>query len=223
MKVYVSGGCKNGKSHYAQRLARSQAQEVVRSQAQEQKLPQPQELAHAQNFTQARSQARPPRAGNAALYYIATMSPSDAEDDERIARHRSDRDGQGFTTVEQPADIDGILDKCDAGGSFLIDSVTALLANEMFLPDGTINGGAADKIIGGLTRILNCADNVVIVSDYIFGDAELYDPLVELYRESLAKIDRAAARLCDSVVEIAYANVICHKQTNKQSEGRLLS
>ena len=71
MRIFISGGCKNGKSYYAQRLAKAQC------------------------------------IGNG-LYYIATMKPVDAEDDERIARHRRERDGFGFTTVEQPFDIENI-------------------------------------------------------------------------------------------------------------------
>ncbi len=36
------------------------------------------------------------------LYYVATMEPHDEEDDARIARHRQERDGWGFTTLECP-------------------------------------------------------------------------------------------------------------------------
>ena len=173
MKVFISGGCKNGKSYFAQHLAKKQQ--------------------------------------TGSLCYIATMNPVDSEDSERIARHRREREGWGFTTVEQPFDIEGILDKCGSGSSFLLDSLTALLANEMFLPGGKINDLAADKITAGLVSILGQIRNIVIISDYIYSDAFLYDPLTEKYRKSLAEIDRAAALNCDVVLEIAYSNVIVHK------------
>jgi adenosylcobinamide kinase/adenosylcobinamide-phosphate guanylyltransferase len=189
MKIFISGGCKNGKSYYAQYLAQAQS------------APQ-----------QAERQAN-------SLCYIATMKPVDPEDNERITRHRRDREGWGFSTVEQPADIEKILDKCDHNSSFLLDSLTALLANEMFLPDGSVNEHAAAKIIRGLLRVTNAIKNIIIVSDFIYSDAQVYDSLTERYRVSLAKIDRATAENCDVVLEIAFTNVIIHK--GKDIFGRL--
>ena len=177
MKIFISGGCKNGKSQYAQHLAKSQ-------------------------------RVCP---GTASLYYIATMKSVDAEDEERILRHRRERDNQGFTTVEQPVDIEKILEKCDHHASFLLDSLTALLANEMFPPGGSVNEYAAEKTADGLLRIVGSVKDIVIVSDYIYSDALVYDPLTEKYRKSLAQIDQAVAKNCDVILEIAYANVIVHK------------
>ena len=173
MKIFISGGCKNGKSYHAQRLAKAEKADK--------------------------------------MYYIATMRSADPEDDARITRHKKERAGWGFETVEQAVDIEEILKKCDCGGSFLLDSLTALLANEMFLPDGSVNCNAAEKIICGLSQVTDNIENIVIVSDYIYSDACIYDELTEKYRRSLAKIDRAAADSCDVALEVAYANVIAHK------------
>ena len=103
MNVFISGGCKNGKSMFAQ--------EIARDMAREQEVP---------------------------LYYLATMIPGDDEDRARIRRHIGEREGWGFTTIEQGRDILDALSQegVDSGGVFLLDSVTALLSNEMFRPDG---------------------------------------------------------------------------------------
>ena len=179
MRIFISGGCKNGKSYYAQHL--SMAQRMAKK-----------------------------RKRNA-FYYVATMKPVDEEDDRRILRHRREREGWGFTTIEQPFDIEKILDKCDHEGTFLLDSLTALLANEMFLTEGGFNEQAGRKITGGLLRITNNVRDIIIVSDYIYSDAILYDPLTEQYRKSLAKIDHAAAENCDVVLEAAHTNIVVHK------------
>ena len=186
MKIFVSGGCKNGKSHYAQRLAQT---------------------LHLEQRT-------------GSLYYIATMNPVDTEDNERIARHRREREGWGFSTIEQPFDIAEIPDKCCGDDSLLLDSLTALLANEMFLPDSSVNEKAADKISAGLRHVLQNQKNIVIVSDYIYSDALLYDQFTEKYRKSLAEIDRTAAQNCDAVLEISCTNVIVHKGKNLFEELR---
>ena len=97
MSTYISGGCKNGKSFYAQRVAMT---------------------------------------GGTPLYYVATMIPRDGEDLARIRRHRDERAGWDFETLECGRDILSCLDSADPKGSFLLDSVTALLSNEMFSAEG---------------------------------------------------------------------------------------
>lgn len=179
MRVFISGGCKNGKSFYAQRLAKDAA--YVDD---DNSLP---------------------------LYYVATMKSVDFEDDERIARHVDERAGWGFTTIEQHERIEEILQKCDNNGSFLLDSLTALLAEEMFRSDGTVDEDAAVRIERGLSQVLESVPNIVIVSDYIYSDAIMFDPLSEMYRKSLAMIDRVAAKMCDVVLEISFSGIIVHK------------
>lgn len=170
MNILISGGCKNGKSYYAQHLAKMQAGEH---------LP---------------------------LYYIATMEPADEEDDARILRHRDERDGWGFTTLEHSRNIGSV--QADFRGSFLLDSVTALLSNEMFLSDGTVDKDAHLRIAEELVQLTDQGRNIVFVSDYIYSDAESYGELTELYRKGLAWIDRTLAKKCDVVIEVSYGNIL---------------
>lgn len=171
MSTYISGGCKNGKSFYAQRAA---------------------------------------KAGGRPLYYIATMIPHDEEDLARIRRHREERAGWGFETLECGRDVLRCLDNADPNGSFLLDSVTALLSNEMFAPEG-VDTGAARRIADALEAFVARAPNTVLVSDYIFSDAMLYDGLTEAYRRGLAAIDRHMAACCDNVIEVVAGQFIVHK------------
>ena len=151
------------------------------------------------------------RKPNAPLYYLATMIPADSEDETRITRHRQDREGCGFNTVEAGRDIVSAVDKCDRQGTYLLDSITALLANEMFMPDGRVEPDAYKKVADDLTSVLDRIDNMVIVSDFIYSDAFLYDDLTEAYRRGLAFIDRQMARICDVVLEACGGICIAHK------------
>ena len=171
MSTFISGGCKNGKSFYAQRIA---------------------------------------KAAGTPLYYVATMIPRDAEDDARVLRHRRERAGWGFETLECGADILTCLDGADESGAFLLDSVTALLSNEMFSASG-INMDAPAKLEAELVEFVRRAPKVVLVSDYIYSDANLYDDWTEAYRRGLARIDRALAAACDNVLEVVHGRVIVHK------------
>ena len=174
MTVFISGGCKNGKSTLAERSVKALA-------------------------------------GDGPLYYIATMIPHDEEDRERIRRHVASRAGMGFETLEQGRNVLGCLDKADPHGAYLLDSVTALLSNEMFLPDGAVDRDAGKRLAAELTELASRVDNIVFVSDFIYADSGLYDIYTEDYRAALAQCDRALAAACDTVVEVFSTNPVIYK------------
>ena len=177
MLLFISGGAKNGKSYWAQCLAKAQCRKQEED----------------------------------TLYYIATMISADQEDQARIARHRQEREGWGFITVEQPTHIERILENCNASGSFLLDSVTALLANEMFPSTGESDLAAGEHVISGLNMVCREVKNLVLVSDDIYSDAMIYDEYTEAYRKALAGIDKTLAALCDIVLEVVYGQAVVHK------------
>ena len=145
--------------------------------------------------------------------YVATMIPVDEEDRERIRRHVADRDGLGFETLECGADILSCLKTADKTGSFLLDSVTALLQNAMFPKEKNyeMDLTAAEKCAEDVVRFAGSVANAVIVSDYIYSDAQHYDEITETYRKCLAKIDRLLAQVCDTVIEVSAGQLIFHK------------
>ena len=151
------------------------------------------------------------------LYYIATMIPRDEEDRARIKRHISEREGWGFTTIEQGKGIAELIrrEDVDLKGSFLLDSVTAVLENEMFpvaLKDGRQEFLGEDaeapervrrELVAFAEAVREAGGSVVFVSDGIYGDSCGYSQSTENYREALARADRALAEVCDRVTEVA--------------------
>lgn len=178
MNMFVSGGCKNGKSMFAQQ----KAQEL----ALQKKVP---------------------------LYYVATMIPSDDEDDTRIKRHREERAGWGFETIEQGLDICKLLKRngVDSNGVFLLDSVTALLSNEMFA-NGKIDFDAGPRTVTDLCKFAKNTGNTIFVSDFLYGEMAMYDDITETYRRFLAQIDRQLAAVCENVVEYSYGIPLYYKE-----------
>lgn len=148
-------------------------------------------------------------------YYIATMIPVDEEDRERIRRHIADRDGMGFETVECGRNLLSCLDRVDKSGSFLLDSATALLMNELFVPpDWQMDIAAGQRCGEDMVQFARSVANIVIVSDNIYSDAARYDEITETYRRCLAEIDRKLAAISDVVLELSAGNVIAHKGGN---------
>ena len=146
-------------------------------------------------------------------YYVATMIPADDKDRERIRLHLLDREGMGFETIECGRDILKCLELGDPQGTFLLDSATALLLNELF-PDpmsSQMDVDAAYRCADQLEEFAKRVGNAVIVSDYIYSDAQKYDEVTETYRKCLANIDRRLAAVCDVVLEFTSGNVIVHK------------
>ena len=174
MTVFLSGGCKNGKSTLAEQIA-----------------------VHL---------SRPGR-----LYYLATMIPHDEEDRSRIARHVASRSGLGFQTIECGLGLEAALQDAYVEGTYLLDSVTALLSNEMFRPDGSIDLTAPERGARELTALARRMKSMVFVSDYIYSDAQRYDNVTETYRRGLASMDRKLAAISDVVLEMSGGNLIVHK------------
>jgi adenosylcobinamide kinase/adenosylcobinamide-phosphate guanylyltransferase len=171
LKLFVSGGCKNGKTSFAE------------------------------DWAVAIARGKP-------HYYIATMIPGDEEDLDRIRKHIASRSGKGFETVECGRNVLEGIRGCDPSGVFLLDSVTALLTNEMYRSsmDGFwTDHGAPERVARELGEFCDRVEHAVFVSDYIFSADEDYNDFTEEYRAGLALCDRTLARRCDTVVDMCVA------------------
>jgi len=129
------------------------------------------------------------------LYYLATMRPFDAEDCLRIKRHRRVREGWGFDTIEEPLFLSRA--RC-GGGVVLLDSLTALLTNRMFSPEG--EGVSLEKELSALTET---AFLTVLVSDMLFSDSLFYDPQTEEFRRRLGHLHQSLAKSCKTVYRLS--------------------
>ena len=146
-------------------------------------------------------------------YYVATLIPSGAEDDERIKKHLADRAGLGFETVECFQNIMECLKDADKNGAFLVDSVTSLIQNSLFPVEKNyeMDIAAANRCADELVEFARTVCHAVFVSDYIYSDAERYSESTEQYRKCLADIDRRLAKVCDTVIEVSAGQFTIHK------------
>ncbi|GAA0078391.1 bifunctional adenosylcobinamide kinase/adenosylcobinamide-phosphate guanylyltransferase [Clostridium sp. CTA-5] len=145
------------------------------------------------------------------VIYIATMKPYDEEDKKRIEKHIRKRLGLGFFTLEQFKDLKEVLKNINKEDTILIDSVTSLLVNEMFIKDGIIESPSL-KILNDIKEIICKVKNVVIISDYIFNDSIKYDDVSENFKKELGRINTELAKVCENVIECSFNNVKYHKK-----------
>lgn len=168
--------------------------------------------------------------GEGRLLYIATMYPYkwntteiDPETMQRIERHRAMRADKGFDTVECYRHVEHIVAKRQ--DVLLLECMSNLLANEMYLEQDSDDGGLAEtmsevekagvgmsetlspvskKIVQALIDLSTRVQDVVIVTNDVFSDGGslTYDESTREYVKNLAEINCALAREAATVTEV---------------------
>ena len=147
-------------------------------------------------------------------YYVATMENTGTEADKAtVASHLRRREGMDFVTVEQGRHILDCLNRVDPKGTFLVDSVTTLVTNELYPPEKNYETYEEGAVRCGkeLLEFIRRVNHAVVVSDDLSRDAIRFDPATEAFRRHLGRIHRELARECDVVMEMAFGNLMIHK------------
>lgn len=143
---------------------------------------------------------------NSKRYYLATMKVHSDEDGARVQKHRMMRKDGNFITIEKPCDIEKIL---DLGIDFrdsviLIECLSNLVANEMFMENGTVlnKDAVSQKISSSIDKIASAAGNIVIVSNNIFEEECESDGTIREYLKALGDVNMYLAKAADETVEV---------------------
>ena len=128
--------------------------------------------------------------------YLATMLPGGKEAEERIARHRQQRAGRGFETVEQGLGLDKL--QIPKGAAVLLEDLGNLLANELFSPEG----GGREAAERGLRNLEGQCGKLIVVTVDVFAGGYSYEAETLRYLEELARLNRSLAGRAESVTEL---------------------
>ena len=123
-------------------------------------------------------------AGDKKKYYIATMQIWDAEMQAKVDRHHRLRQGKGFTTIEQPTELEQAVLQMEPAGAVLLECMSNLTANEMFSGEQPVDRQTViKKILQGMEGLRKQVDTLVIVTNNVFEDGIIYDdPTMEYIR-----------------------------------------
>ena len=173
--------------------------------------------AYAEDYTISLSEDRK-------KYYIATMQIYDEEGKRKVERHRMLRGGKGFSTIEQPIDIGKAAEKMEDGErTALLECISNLTANEMFLGEkpGT-EEVITEKIVGGIAVLNRELTHLVIVSNNVFEDGNVYDKTTMAYIRAMGRINQKLAEMADEVVEVVVGIpiVIKAKSVSLKKKGK---
>ena len=128
--------------------------------------------------------------------YIATAQPFDAEMQDRIARHRTDR-GPDWATIEAPLDIAAALCGCDPGGAVLIDCATLWLTNVLLA--GQDLDATSHNLVGVLA---NSPAPVVVVSNEVGWGIVPDNALARQFRDAQGRLNQMIAARSGLVVGV---------------------
>ena len=93
----------------------------------------------------------------------------------------------------------------------LLECMSNLVANEMFQEEGA-HENTVEAVLKGVRHIREQAGNLVIVTNEIFSETELY-------QEYLGQINQKIAEIADQVVEVVYGIPVYHKNKLLSGEG----
>lgn len=173
-------------------------------------------------------------------YYIATMQVYDEESVRRVKKHRKQREGKKFYTIEQPVHVSKALAQMDAGKkSAMLECVSNLVANEMFSKDmdaedthvedmhaddcDIIETGlknkkdhsaetVAGKIVEDIMKLNHELQQLVIVSNNVFEDGISYDEMTMEYIKTMGIVNQKLAATADVVTEVVVGIPIMVKE-----------
>lgn len=131
-------------------------------------------------------------------FYIATMRPWDDECRRRIAKHRRQRAGLGFETVEHYGDLRGL--RLPARGTVMLECMGNLAANVLFGPDAPED--PLSSATEGLRELAAQCAHLIVVTNEVFSDGVSYDPETTRYLRLLAGLNAALGRDADAVIEV---------------------
>lgn len=137
------------------------------------------------------------RQSGLAKVYVATAEAQDGEMKSKIAKHRGQRAGQGWRTVEAPHETATALAQIEAGEIALLDCVTFWLTNLM------IDDGDWDEELEILLDVLvQMRAPVVLVSNDVSGGVVPENALARAFQRAQGVVNQRLAAQADLVVYV---------------------
>ena len=162
------------------------------------------------------------------LLYIATMQPFGEEGRARVRKHRAQRAGKGFHTVEC---YSWLREPLQAGAfddaTVLLECLGNLVANVTFGDGGQAGDRrwcdeAAARLESELDELASRSAHLVVVGNEVGSDGVRYETDTQAYQDLIGRVSRTLAARADLVVESAAgAPIIVKRAHGRQHDGAL--
>jgi len=135
------------------------------------------------------------RAAGGERIYVATAEARDAEMRARVARHRAERAGDGWRTIEETMDLSGVLRReAAADRVLLVDCLTLWLTNHLLA--GSDIGSEIDALVDAVTAP---AGRLVLVANEVGFGIVPENRLARQFRDHAGRLNQRIAAVADEV------------------------
>lgn len=131
--------------------------------------------------------------------YVACMLPTGEEGERRVARHREQRAGRGFATLERSLDVGNA--PLPAGCSALVECLCNLVANEMFEREGA-HERTADAVVSDVLALERRCRSLFVVTNDVGSGGNEPDADTLRYIETLGAVNARLAAHAFCVTEL---------------------
>lgn len=134
-------------------------------------------------------------------YYIATMIPYGEEGAMRVEKHRKQREGLNFKTIEMTHNIDEAVKQMDSPKEafVLLECIPNLVANEMF--EYKVSD-VVNTVLNEICILEGKVKELYIVSYNDFGDVEDFDAETLVYINNINYVNQEIEKTADRVYKI---------------------
>lgn len=145
--------------------------------------------------------------------YIATMENETKASKQRIAKHRKQREGKGFETIEEMYVLREHINEIE-GKIVLLECVSNLCANVLYKEFGDSEVSKeqiielADSVFFDIEMLYKCAKELIVVSADVFSEGKIYEGFTDNYLKLLALVNKKIAAKSESFIEVC-AGIPC--------------
>jgi adenosylcobinamide kinase/adenosylcobinamide-phosphate guanylyltransferase len=134
--------------------------------------------------------------------FVATCPPIDAEMVARIERHRAERRGAGWQTVEEPYDLAAAIAAAD-GDVVLVDCLTLWVSNLLLRSDSEAAAFGEDRMVSRCEEVLAaCAErggDVLFVTNEVGLGGVPDNELARRFRDLAGRCNQTVAAAAERV------------------------
>lgn len=143
-------------------------------------------------------------AGNSSPVYLATMSVMDEEGERRVQKHRSQREGKGFVTIEKQIRVDEVVSHLtDAKDkTVLLECISNLVGNEMYENEsrkGLSQEALVCSIFQDIRILQHSVKNLVLVTNEYAIKAD-YDEETTRYIQTISLLNEKLKVIAEKTI-----------------------
>ncbi|MCA1062889.1 bifunctional adenosylcobinamide kinase/adenosylcobinamide-phosphate guanylyltransferase [Rossellomorea sp. AcN35-11] len=154
------------------------------------------------------------------LIYLACGVNTDPEMKQRIIKHQQDRKESGgeWLTIECPESIENIIALIPRQSVVLLDCLTTLLTNEIYVNGNQTVQEIEDKIYQSILHLQNRVDVLLLVSNELVYDLPM-DSSTLLFQKHLGSLHRRLVCIASVAIEMTSGIPVVKKVTSSEGVG----